>query len=161
MIQVPFTTDTFTFEPGQTPTIMDHELGSMGFPDGTPEADTFMTAARYMVEVGYPVVTIDSSGFDWKKPLDPQEAAWARRDAKAQGMVAFRFTEPVEVGAMTVTGITVVNRMCAGSGLTGMLAHVANVGGNLLIDVDSQDGGALADLIDHCCARVLPAAIWS
>lgn len=161
MIRIPFTTDTFTIEIGQAPTLMGHDLGSMEFPNGTPEADTFKAAALYMVEVGHPVVTIDSSGFDWQMPLDPQEAAWARRDAKAQGMVAFCFTKPVMVGAMTVTGINVVNRMCAGSGLTGMLAHVAHVGGNLLIDVDSQDGGALADLIDHCCARVLPAAIWS
>ncbi|MBF0326472.1 MAG: hypothetical protein HQL42_15570 [Alphaproteobacteria bacterium] len=161
MIQIPFTTDTFAIETGQAAKLMGHDLGSMEFPEGTPEADTFMATARYMVEVGYPVVTIDSSSFDWQMPLDPQEAAWARRDAKAQGMVAFRFTETVVFGAMTVTGITVVNRMCAGTGGMGLLAHVAHVDGGLLIDVDSQDGGALAELIDHCCARVLPAAVWS
>lgn len=158
MIQIPFTTDTFAIETGQAPTLMVHDLGAM---DGSPEADTFMAAARYMVEVGYPVVTIDSSGFDWQVPLDPQEAAWGRRDAKSQGMVAFRFTKPVVVGAMTVTGITVVNRMCAGCGLTGLLAYVRFEGTGMLMDVDDAKDGVLGGLIDHCCARVLGAAIWS
>lgn len=161
MIQIPFTTDTFTIETGQAPTFMGHDLGLMEFPNGTPETDTFMAAARYMTQVGYPVVTIDSSDFDWQAPLDPHEAAWARRDAKAQGMVVFRFTEPVAIEAMTITGIIVVNRMCAGTGASGLLAHVTHVDGGQLIDVDSHVGGALGELIDQCCARVLPAAIWS
>lgn len=76
-------------------------------------------------------------------------------------MIAFRFTEPVTVGAMTVTGITVVNQMCAGSGLTGLLACVSSVAGIVLFHVDQARGAPMVQLIDHCCARVLPAAVWS
>lgn len=81
MILIPFTTDTFVIETGQPPEIMSHGLGDMA----SPEAKTFTAAVRFMAGVGYPVATIDTSGFDWQTPLAPEEAAWARGTTLPRG----------------------------------------------------------------------------
>ena len=67
MIQIPFTTDTFVIETGYLPALMTHELE--GMTADTPDAQIFLAAARFMAEVGYPVVTIDTAEFDWQTPL--------------------------------------------------------------------------------------------